>query len=172
VILEARLPAILPGKEKPANAAEQIEFAGLCLLTKRYAAAARFYRDAFTAEPKRAEDGQRNSRYLGARAAALAGCGEGRDADKLDDKERARWRRQALDWLRQDLTRWGKVLDDGDTQANARVGLWVGRWQTDAGLAGVRTRDALARLPEEEGKQWQEFWADVDLLLRRVRQPR
>jgi hypothetical protein len=32
------------------------------------------------------------------------GCGQGQDADKLDNQERARWRRQALEWLRQDIT--------------------------------------------------------------------
>jgi hypothetical protein len=31
--------------------------------------------------------------------------------------------------------------------------------------------DALARLPDEERKQWERFWSDVDALLRRVNQP-
>jgi serine/threonine-protein kinase len=172
VSLDARLPAILLGKEKPANAVEQIELARLCILKEHHAAAARFSRDAFTAEPILAEVMPGNTRYHAARAAALAGCGEGKDADKLDDKERALWRRQALDWLRQDLTWWGKVLDNSDAQTNARVGLWVRHWQTDASLAGVRAKGALARLPDEEGKQWQGFWSDVDALLRRVSQAR
>ena len=42
-------------------------------------------------------------RYEAATAAALAGSSQGEDAGPLDDKERARWRRQALSWLRQDL---------------------------------------------------------------------
>jgi hypothetical protein len=44
-------------------------------------------------------------------------------------------------------------------------------WQTDGDLAGVRARDALARLPEEERKQWEKLWSDVDALLRRVIEP-
>jgi hypothetical protein len=40
----------------------------------------------------------RSTRHYAARAAALAGCGQGKDADKLDDKERALWRWQALQW--------------------------------------------------------------------------
>jgi hypothetical protein len=44
-------------------------------------------------------------------------------------------------------------------------------WQTDDDLASVRTRDALAKLPEDERKQWQGLWSDVDALLRRVRAP-
>jgi tetratricopeptide (TPR) repeat protein len=167
VFLDARLPVLL-GKEKPANVIGQIELAGFCFLKKHHAAAARFFRDTFTTEPKLARVMVGNIRYHAARAAALAGCGEGKDADTLDDKERARWRREALTWLRQDLTWWSQVLDNSDAQTNARVGQWVRYWQTDASLAGVRARAALARLPKEEGKQWLRFWSDVDALLRRV----
>jgi serine/threonine-protein kinase len=41
IALKARLPGVLKGTEKPANAAEQVEFAQLCLLEKLYAGAAR-----------------------------------------------------------------------------------------------------------------------------------
>jgi hypothetical protein len=44
-------------------------------------------------------------------------------------------------------------------------------WQTDSDLAGVRGKDALARLPEEEREQWEKLWSDVDALLRRASQP-
>ncbi len=86
--LDARLPLILRGAEKPANAAEQIEFAQLCVFKKLYAAAARFYGDAFTAEPELAEAVPAGTRYYAACAAAQAGCAHGQDAEKLDDKER------------------------------------------------------------------------------------
>jgi hypothetical protein len=42
-------------------------------------------------------------------------------------------------------------------------------WQTDADLAGVRDKDALDKLPEDERKQWRQFWDDVADLLRRAR---
>jgi serine/threonine-protein kinase len=170
--LDARLTAVLRGADKPANAAEQLEFAQLCLFKKHYAAAARFFRDAFTAEPKRAEAVPEATRYNAACAAALAGCGQGRDVGRLDDKERARWRRQALDWLRQDLAWWGKELAKGNARTNARVRKTLRHWQADSDLAGVRARDALARLPAEERKQWQGLWADVAALLRRVSGPK
>jgi serine/threonine-protein kinase len=170
-ILDTRLPAILRGTDKPANATEQLDLARLCLFKKQYAAAARFWRDAFTADPKRAEAVPQGTRYDAARAAALAGSGQGKDAAKLDDKERAGWRRQALDWLRQDLAWWGKALDKGDAQTNARARQQMRHWRTDGDLAGVRTREALARLPDEERKQWERFWSDVDALLGRVSAP-
>jgi serine/threonine-protein kinase len=169
--LDARLPALLRGTAQPKSAAEQIEFARLCLLKNLYAAAARFFRDAFAAEPKRAEVVERGTRFHAACAAAQAGCGQGKDADALDDQDRARWRRQALDWLRQDLTWWGQALDEGDAETNALARQWLRIWQTDSYLASVRARDALARLPEEERQPWQRLWSDVDALLRRASRP-
>src|SRR5262249_53720703 len=170
VALDARLPAIQQGTEKPANAVEQLEFAQLCLLKKHYGAAAHLFRDAFAADPKLAEDVRAGLRSHAACVAALASCGPGRDVDTLDDKERARWRRQALDWLRQDLTWWGKQLDNGDAQTNAHLRQRLQLWQGDPDLAGVRAQDALGRLPDEERKQWERLWSDVEALLRRVSQ--
>src|SRR5260370_9241362 len=95
VILDGRLPAILQGTTEPANATEQIEFAHLCSLKKLYAAAARFYRDAFTAEPKIAEAVPAGARYSAARAAALAGCGRGEGAKRPGDAEPKPWTGQA-----------------------------------------------------------------------------
>ena len=33
-------------------------------------------------------------------------------------------------------------------------------------------RVALARLPDEERKQWERFWSNVDAMLRRVSEPK
>jgi hypothetical protein len=41
-------------------------------------------------------------------------------------------------------------------------------WQTDADFAGVRDKDALAKLPAEEQEAWQKLWADVAALLKMV----
>src|SRR5262249_20593684 len=86
-ILNARFPPILEGTENLASAAEQINFAELCHFRKHYAAAARFYRDAFTAEPKLADVVSAHTRYNAACAAALACCRQGTDAEMLDDKD-------------------------------------------------------------------------------------
>jgi serine/threonine-protein kinase len=170
--LDARLPAILEGTEKPVNAAEQIEFARLCFLKKHYAAAARFSRNAFAAAPKLAEDVPASLRYNAACTAALAGCGRGKDADNLDDKERARWRRQALDWLRQDLTWWGRALDNGNAQTDAEVRRMMRHWQTDDDFAGLREPGAVAKLPPGERKEWLALWQEVAAVVRRAQRTR
>ncbi len=140
----------------------------LCHLKKLHAAAARFSRDAFTADPKQADAVSKSTRYDAACYAALAGCGQGNDADNLDDRERALWRRQALEWLRQDLTWWDKALDHGNAQPRAQVRQAMRHWQTDVDFAGVRGNDALARIPAEERKEWERFWAEVDALIGRA----
>jgi serine/threonine-protein kinase len=165
VQLDARLPAILSGKENPANVDERIDFAELCFWKTHYVAAACLYRDAFAAQPRLAEKAPADNRYLAACAAARAGCGQGNDADKLDDDARARWRTQALAWLRQDLTRWGAAPN------NAQLQLWLRDWQADARLSGVRDQDALTRLPVEERKEWENLWADVNAMLARGSAP-
>jgi Flp pilus assembly protein TadD len=166
--LDARLPAVLRGAEKPGNAAEQIEFAQLCVLKKLYAAAAHLYGDALTAEPKLANDVRGAARYNAACAAALAGCARGWDTHTLDDKERARWRRQAREWLRQDLAWWGKALDNGNAQAKAEVRTRMPYWQTDSDLAGLREPGALKAMSPDERNDCLALWQQVAALLGRV----
>jgi serine/threonine-protein kinase len=169
VELDGKLPGFLAGKTVPASPAERIELAGLCSLKRLHRAAARFFEEAFAATPGLKDDLGAGHRYNAARAAALAGCGEGKDAGKLDAKERARLRRQALDWLRSDLEAWGRLLDEAPDRARsaARVAHSLQRWQVDHSFAGVRGAEALARLPEAERQPWRDLWGQAaDALVR------
>jgi serine/threonine-protein kinase len=166
--LEEKLPALLKRQAAPANAAEGIALAQLCQEYKHlYAAAARFYAAAFTAEPKLAADVQSGNRYSAACAAALAAAGQGQDAAKLADPERAKLRQQALTWLQADLAAWTPLAEKGPRQTRAAVQQTLRHWQQDPDLAGVRG-DALARLPAAERDAWRKLWADVDALLKRA----
>jgi len=170
--MDRKLPAILSGKEKPHNNRELLEFAGFCLTYKHFnRAAARFYADAFAAEPKLADDLKSGSRYDAARAAALAAAGQGKDAAKLDDLERTRLRTQALDWLRADLSQWDKLLDQDLAHNRAAVEQKMRHWQRDFDLAGVHDPDALAKLPAVERENWRKLWADVAALLKKTSEP-
>src|SRR5262249_10142561 len=119
---------------------------------------------AFTKQPALAEDVETWDRYKAAGAAALAGCGQGKDAVGLTANERANWRRQALDWLRADLKAWGQLLDKAPGKAPHAANI-LQPWQVDADLSGVRGPEALARLPEPERQPWQKLWGDVAELL-------
>ncbi len=172
-----RLPAVLEGKDRPRDAAECLVFTQLCQLPylKRYAAAARFFDDAFTKKPDLAEDLRGRHRYSAASLAARAGCGQGGDAARFDENERARLRRRALDWLRADLNAWGRLLDNTPDNASAKVSvgndviLAMERWLADPDLAGVRGPEALARLPEAERQPWRELWDHAAATQRRGR---
>jgi tetratricopeptide (TPR) repeat protein len=163
VELDERLPGLLARKTRPASPAEQIELADLCILKQLHGAAARFYEEAFAAEARLADDLNAGHRYRAARLAALAGCGQGKDADRFDDEERACLRRQALDWLRADLKAGGRLLDqDADrAPAAARVASALRHWLLDPDFVGVRGWGALARLPAAERPPWQKLWDDV-----------
>src|SRR4029077_15617790 len=107
-------------------------------------------------------------RYNAACAAALAGCGQGKDADQSDAKERVRLRRQALDWLRADLVAWGR-LQEKEPDKNAPVlTKTMQHWQQDSDFAGVRGPEALAKLPEAERLEWQKLWADVEETMKKA----
>src|SRR5262249_31608306 len=70
------------------------------------------------ADPKLGDDRQAQHRYHAARAAALAASGQGKDMPSLDDAARAKLRRQALDWLKAELTVWTKPLDESARRAD------------------------------------------------------
>jgi serine/threonine protein kinase/tetratricopeptide (TPR) repeat protein len=171
--LDAKLPKVQKGEVGPANAAERLALASLCQrYKKRYRDAARFYTDAFDTDPKLADPLRTPHRYNAACAAALAGCRQGEDAGTLDDKERARLRGQALNWLRADLESWHKHLAKEPDKGRALIQQTMRYWQQDVDFAGVRGAEALARLPEPERWPWQQLWDEVETLARRTAQPK
>ena len=164
------MPALLEGKDKPADNAECLALAQLCVEHKKlYAASAGFYAKALAAQPELAKDPVACVRYNAACVALLAAAGRGKDADKLEDKERARLRRQAMDWLQADLALWNKLADSDDPKAHGAVLQWMNHWQTDADLAGLRDKEAIEKLPKAQRARCQKLWADVDALLARVK---
>jgi tetratricopeptide (TPR) repeat protein len=160
VELDRKLSAVLAGEANPSSAAEQIELAALCHTRQLHATAARFFADAFAADARLAENVRAHHRYNAARSAALALAGKGKDAPR-PDKEQARFRQQALGWLRANLTWWTRELDGANPQAKAASVQAMQHWQSDPDLAAVRDRGALEKLPEDERQSWQKLWADV-----------
>ncbi len=158
------------GKAEPSDADEALTFAEVCFWKKRYTESAAFYRRAFEGNPKLTKnlDGahETGNRSGAARAAALAADGRGEGADALDGPRRADLRKQALTWLRQDLGAWGQRAADPKARSALEAALRL--WQRHPHLAHLRDPAALARLPAEERRAWEQFWADVAELLGRV----
>jgi serine/threonine-protein kinase len=170
VELEPRLSAVLEGTDRPTNA-ERLVFVRLCQYTRRFAAAARLYADAFASQPQLVAELRARHRYDAACFAARAGCGQGVDAAELTGAERLRWRRQALTWLRDELAAWERQLPAG-AAAREGVVLVLRHWQANPDLSGLREPPLLARLPAEERGACERLWADVAVLLRRSEAPK
>jgi serine/threonine protein kinase/Flp pilus assembly protein TadD len=166
-----KLPRVLKGEVQAADAAERVIFAKLCLapFKRLYAASARFYSDAFAEQPQLG--GQHRNDATS--AFALAGCGQGKDADQTDEKERARLRRQALDWLNADLRACQDLLEKEPANVGQRLGVahQMGLWLKDPDFAGVRDGQALAGLPAAERADWQKLWQEVEALRQRAAKP-
>jgi serine/threonine protein kinase/Flp pilus assembly protein TadD len=170
VELDTKLPQILKGQAKPADAAEQLAVADLCQqpFKKLYAAAAYFYAQAFGADPRLANNLQSHARYNAACAAALAAGRQGKDAALLQDKECARLRHQALTWLQEDLAAWTNLLDKAPVKVGPVVQGKLKHWQQDTDLARLRDPAEVAKLPKAEYDAWKKLWAAVEALRKRA----
>jgi len=142
--------------------------ADLCYRKKLYRASAEFWRSAFAERPELAAELASWNRYNAACSAALAGSGEGQEVGDLDEQARARWREQALAWLRADLLLHTRRLESGTDDDREQLRKDLEHWKRDPDLAGIREASATA-LPAEEREACRQLWADVDALLARTR---
>jgi serine/threonine-protein kinase len=168
-----RLSAVLQGKDQPKDAGERLAFAQLCILTRRYQAAAGLYAEAFQADASLADASLAHNlmtghRYAAACVAALAGCSQGQDVDRTDAQECARLRQQALEWLQADLAAYRLFLENKPDTARPLVIRQLLHWQHDPDFANLRGPEALAKLPEAERQQWQTLWQEVEALRQRA----
>ncbi len=166
VELDARLSGVLAGKQAVADVQERIDFARICSLKRRFEQATRFYEQALAQEPRLAEDSKSGHRYNAACNAALAGIGEGKEASTLNDEQRARRRRQALDWLRDDLQERSRALENAAPAVRAAVVQSFQHWLRDPDLRGLREDAHLAKLPAEERETCGRLWSQVRELVK------
>jgi tetratricopeptide (TPR) repeat protein len=169
--LARRLPAVRAGKARPADAVEALDFAQLCYERKLQGASARLWAEGFQAQPNLADAMKVQNRYNAACAAALAGSSQSKDDPPLDEAGKARWRKQALDWLKADLAEWSKLLASGQPQARQSIPKTLRWWKVDPDLAGLHDPAMLARLPMPEQAPWRELWSAVDRLLEQAQGP-
>jgi tetratricopeptide (TPR) repeat protein len=165
-----KLPAFQNGSYTPATNEERVDLAEWCRIRKLYGASTRLWAEAFAAD-RRLANVLGGSRYSAARSAALAAAGKGEDAATLDDLERSRLRKQALDWLRAELTQRTKALKSGTPADHLTLQRTMRHWKQDPDLAGIRDTEALAQLPEAERKECEALWAQVQALIDRAQKP-
>ena len=95
----------------------------------------------------------------------MAGCGLGEDGRGLSDAERARWRRQALEWLRADLAAWAKTLESDSESSRDLAKEMLTLWLIEPDVARLREAGALINLPADEREEWASLWGEVRLAL-------
>ncbi len=165
LVISSRLPSVLRGEDKPRDNAERLAFAEMCYgSAERYTAAAQLWAEALEADPKLVEG--RVHRYNAACAAALAGCGRGKDDPRPDDDARKKLRAQALGWLKAELAILAGSLEGADAGVRFSVARALQVWKADPDLAGLRDPAALGTLPAAERDDWRAFWDEVDRLLK------
>ncbi len=147
--LEERLPAVVTGSDRPADAEEAEGFARIAFSRSQYGVAARLWADAFDADPTLATDPFSWNRSHAAQAAALAAEG-GHSEGSLDAEFQAHWRQQAVAWLEADLAGSATLLKSGPFTQRTAVARRLGRWQVDPALAGLRDERALEGLSEPD----------------------
>jgi serine/threonine protein kinase/Flp pilus assembly protein TadD len=170
--LGARFLWLMSGETKAETTAERLALASFCMTSKRwYAASTRWYAEALALDPTLSPNPANSVRYDAARAAVLAGCGQGLDVEKLDAARRLRLRQQALDWLRADLQAWRQLLEKDAAKSRSVVATKMRSWLQEPTLTYVRARDPLARLLKAEREPWRAFWRDVAQLRYRASIP-
>lgn len=170
IALEKRLPAILKEEAEPANAMEYFQFADLLTRMRRYDLASRLCVEGLAASPEMAADLVQNNRYKAAGCAALAGY-ETEKSDVPPD-ERARWRKQAREWLLADIAGWYKQLEQNDPSIRGVALARFQSWRTNRNLASIRDADCLSTLSSAEWADCLAIWKKVDALLDRIGGPK
>jgi tetratricopeptide (TPR) repeat protein len=127
----------------------------------RYAAALRALHEGGRVNSAWWKDPATNFRYDAARYGVLAGSGKGKDAPARE--EWAALRREALDSLRADLESWWREHGRGGA-ARGAASQNMQRWLSCEDFDPVRAPAALAALPAEERRAWEQFWAGVRCL--------
>jgi hypothetical protein len=167
IVLADRLPAVVQGKDKPADVSEVLEFAELCGIRGKFATVAQLYVDALETSPQLAADLRSTDRYRAACAAALAGCGRGDGAD-LEPAYRARWREQACEWLRAEVTLWASALDGGPQADRVVVRDKLTHLWFDPDLDGLLNPQLSDELSPAERQKCRALWGDIDALILRA----
>ena len=161
--------AFLEGRRQPEDNVERLALLGVCRFENRNHTAATLYADALAADPTLCADPRTRHRYNAACVAALAGCGLGADAGKLGEAERARWRRQARQWLGEELNALEVGMRNTEPWQRAPVERALIQWQASPDLAGIRDAGSPDKLSGDERGECVDLWGRIAATLHRAR---
>jgi hypothetical protein len=167
--LDERLPAVLAGTEK-ATPADLLAMAAMCYeYKKHHNTAVQLYQRGFETQPKLLPTEKKRHEENRIRAAVLAAVGQGADADKLQEPEKAKLRHQARLWLKAELEAQTKNLKSDRALAILEIEA-LSRWQADPNLEIFRASKEPNRLPDAEVMAWKKFWTDLADVVQKARE--
>ena len=147
----SHLSVALKGAQPP-DTAEAAALAQFASSRSLHAAAARFWSLALAGNPKMGDDRRASPRYDAARAAALAGCGQGKDEPPPDDAAKAKLRAQSLEWLNTELASWSGALDKKPAPDRVPVVRVFEYWKSDPDLAGAARFRVARQAPRKRAQ--------------------
>jgi tetratricopeptide (TPR) repeat protein len=159
-MLVPNLPAFLAGTYQPTTNDERILLSGYCQANGLNFSLCTLYAEAFAADPTLEPNIHGNYRLNAARAAALVGCGTGKDVPHLTPAQQKDWRDKALALLEQELD--ARIQDARIAKATNALDFELEHWQRDPDLAGARDPQPLQQLGLPEREKWQAFWSRLD----------
>ena len=163
--VESRLPAVLAGKEAPADVATRRALAEWLYEDRQFNyASAQALLGGLAQQPSLADDLESQDRLRAACAAGQAGCGIGEDATGLSQAVKAKLRKQALAWLEADRDAWKQRLQSGSQHERSKAARTFAGWSRNKDLACLCNQADLAKLPASESKEWQGMWAEVNAI--------
>ncbi|HKB39714.1 MAG TPA: tetratricopeptide repeat protein, partial [Gemmataceae bacterium] len=145
---------------------DRLAFAQTAYDHKKFNFAARLWSEVLESDSKLGDDRQSQLRFIAARAAVRAAAGHSQGEPSLDDAARVKLCRQALAWLKAELSAWGNLYSSASPHDQESLLIQLSGWKHDAGLAALRDPAVLARLPVDEQQAVHRLWTDVAKLLK------
>jgi serine/threonine-protein kinase len=145
-----QLPRFLTGQYDPQDDLERVAMTAECQFRELHAARARLLKQVMGSTRELAV----KFRKFAVTPAAMAGCGLGKDAPALNDSERERWRAQARQWVREELSAAAGGAQSEAPTARTTLAVFLATPE----LACVREPAGLLRLPAAERQEWTDLW--------------
>lgn len=164
-VLEAGLDDIAGGKTHPANAREAMQVAWMLQVKGRHAQALRMCEDILSARPAEGDGALSEAEIADVRYIAASSAAQASVAPGIGAQQAAAYRRQALGWLRVCLGGMTRRIQQAKGAERQQAMADLRCWLVDSSLAGVRTPEALGKLPSDERTAWNALWSSCRLLL-------
>jgi tetratricopeptide (TPR) repeat protein len=156
--IAGRLPALLRGEDRPANAHEAAQFAGMAVATGAYEASLRLWKRAIAEVTAIADDVAGGYRFNAARAALAASSPES------DPAEQARWRNETAGWLTAEFSAYSTMLRKNQPEDRILVRQRLSIAKRSPELAPLFDVTTRTHLPSDEQVTWRGLGDQLDAL--------